>query len=187
MKIRSKFIGDRKFYRMLFGIMMPILVQNGITNFVNLLDNIMVGKTGTEQMSGVAVANQLIFVFAICIFGIVSGAGIFGAQYYGNQNQEGFRNTFRFKLIYGTLATVAGILIFWFFGEYLISLFLHAGSNAGNLEKTLAYGKQYLRIMLIGLIPFSISQSYASSLREMGKTVLPMAGGIVAILCAYLR
>lgn len=86
MKIRSKFIGDRKFYRMLFGIMMPILVQNGITNFVNLLDNIMVGKTGTEQMSGVAVANQLIFVFAICIFGIVSGAGIFGAQYFGNQN-----------------------------------------------------------------------------------------------------
>ena len=181
MKIRSKFIGDRKFYRMLFGIMMPILVQNGITNFVNLLDNIMVGKTGTEQMSGVAVANQLIFVFAICIFGIVSGAGIFGAQYFGNQNQKGFRDTFRFKLIYGTLATVAGILIFWFFGGYLISLFLHEGSNAGNLEKTLACGKQYLRIMLIGLIPFAISQAYASSLREMGKTVLPMAGGIVAI------
>lgn len=95
--------------------------------------------------------------------------------------EKGFRDTFRFKLIYGTLATVAGILIFWFFGGYLISLFLHEGSNAGNLEKTLACGKQYLRIMLIGLIPFAISQAYASSLREMGKTVLPMAGGIVAI------
>ena len=166
---------------MLAVIALPILVQNGITNFVNLLDNIMVGQTGTEQMSGVAVANQLIFVFDICIFGIVSGAGIFGAQYFGNGNKEGFRNTFRFKLIYGTLAAVVGLLIFWFFGEDLIRQYLHEGSSAGNLEETLVYGKQYLRIMMIGLPPFVISQAYTSSLREMGKTMLPMFSGIVAI------
>lgn len=182
MKILNKFIGDRKFYRMLIGIALPILIQNGITNFVHLLDNIMVGQTGTEQMTGVAVANQLVFVFDICIFGIVSGAGIFGAQYFGSGNHRGFRDTFRFKVVYGTLACVIGLLVFWFGGESLVRLYLHEGSSVGDLEQTLYYGKQYLRIMMIGLLPFVLTQCYASSLREMGKTMLPMGAGVVAIL-----
>ena len=79
----KKYIGDRRFYKTLLIIALPIILQNGITNFVNLLDNIMVGQVGTEQMSGVAIANQLIFVFNLCIFGGVSGAGIFTAQFFG--------------------------------------------------------------------------------------------------------
>ena len=61
-------------------VAIPIMIQNAITNFVSLLDNIMVGLVGTEQMSGVAIINQLMLVYNICIFGAVSGAGIFGAQ-----------------------------------------------------------------------------------------------------------
>lgn len=80
----KKYIGDKHFYRMVLVVVVPIMIQNGITNFVSLLDNIMVGQVGTEQMSGVAIANQLIFVFNLCIFGAVSGAGIFGAQFYGS-------------------------------------------------------------------------------------------------------
>ena len=68
---------------MILAIAVPIMIQNGITNFVGLLDNIMVGMVGTEQMSGVAIVNQLMFVFNISIFGAISGAGIFSAQFYG--------------------------------------------------------------------------------------------------------
>lgn len=182
MRVLKKFIGDRRFYKMLFAITLPIVIQNGFTNFVNMLDNIMVGQIGTEQMSGVAVANQLIFVFNICIFGIVSGAGIFGAQFFGSDNAEGFRDTFRFKLIYGALAVLAGVCIFWFGGERLIGLFLHDDGNTGSVEQTLYYGMKYLKIMLIGLAPFMLTQAYTSSLREMGKTVLPMVAGVIAIL-----
>ena len=60
--VRKKFIGDKQFYKMVLAIAIPIMIQNGITNFVSLLDNIMVGQIGTEQMSGVAIVNQLIFV-----------------------------------------------------------------------------------------------------------------------------
>ena len=76
---REKFIGDRAFYKMVLLVAVPIMIQNGITNFVNLLDNIMVGQIGTEQMSGVAIVNQLMFVYNSCIFGGLSGAGIFTA------------------------------------------------------------------------------------------------------------
>ena len=80
----SKFIGNKRFYQMVLSIAIPIMIQNGITNFVSLLNNIMVGMVGTEQMTGVAIVNQLMFVFNITIFGIISGAGIFGAQFYGS-------------------------------------------------------------------------------------------------------
>ena len=66
---RKKFIGDRKFYMMVLAVAVPIMIQNGITNFVSLLDNIMIGRIGTEQMSGASIVNQLIFVYNLCIFG----------------------------------------------------------------------------------------------------------------------
>ena len=95
MQKHRKFIGDKRFYLMVLGVAMPIMIQNGITNFVSLLDNIMVGQVGTEQMSGVAIVNQLLFIYNLCIFGGVSGAGIFTAQYFGQGNDEGVRNTFQ--------------------------------------------------------------------------------------------
>ena len=100
-----KFIGDKRFYAMLMAIAVPMVVQNGITNFVSLLDNIMVGRLGTEPMSGVAIANQLIFVFNLCIFGGISGAGIFCAQFFGSGNFDGIRRTFRFKMIVCVVVT----------------------------------------------------------------------------------
>ena len=90
-----KFIGDRAFYRRALMVAVPMIIQNGITNFVSLLDNIMVGQIGTEQMSGVAIVNQLIFVYNLAIFGAVSAASIFGAQYLGKGNHNGHMCSFR--------------------------------------------------------------------------------------------
>ena len=178
---KEKFIGDRAFYKMVLLIAVPIMIQNGITNFVNLLDNIMVGQIGTEQMSGVAIVNQLIFVYNLCIFGGLSGAGIFTAQYFGQKDEEGIRNTFRFKIWMAVLITIIAIIIFVMGGSNLISLYLNDGST-GDLAATLEYGKLYLMIMLIGLPGFMLVQIYSSTLRECGETVVPMKAGIAAVL-----
>ena len=178
----KKYIGDKRFYRMVLAVVVPIMIQNGITNFVSLLDNIMVGQVGTEQMSGVAIANQLIFVFNLCIFGAVSGAGIFGAQFYGSGDHEGVRDTLRFKLVISVLLFLCAALIFTGAGEQLIRLYLNGESESVDPEKTLAYGMAYLRIMIPGLLPFALVQSYAGTLRETGETMLPMKAGIVSVL-----
>ena len=174
-------IGDRAFYRKLFAVMTPVLIQNVITNFVSLLDNVMVGQVGTEPMSGVAIVNQLIFVFNLCIFGGLAGAGIFTAQYYGKNDQEGVRNTFRAKLYIAFGAVIVFLSVFLLFGEELISLFLHEGQENLNLEATLRYGREYLLVMVIQTVPFAIMQVYGSTLRETGETLLPMKAGIVAV------
>lgn len=177
-----KYIGDRAFYKMVLSVSLPMIIQNGFTNFVSLLDNIMVGRIGTEQMSGVAIANQLFMVFNITIFGGVSGASIFGAQYHGLGDKEGVRNTFRFKLLLSLALTAVAIALFCVRGEALITLYLNEDGTGGDLVQTLAYGKSYLYIMLAGLVPYAVAQSYASTLRDTGETRLPMKAGIAAVL-----
>ena len=80
-KFRRKYIGDRNFYKSYIALALPMIIQNAVTNLVSFLDNIMVGQLGTEQMSGVAIVNQLIFVYNLAIFGAVSAASISGAIY----------------------------------------------------------------------------------------------------------
>jgi len=177
----KKYVGDKKFYKMVLLIAVPIMVQNGITNFVSLLDNIMVGQVGTNQMSGVAIANQLIFVYNLCIFGGMSGAGIFGAQFFGQGNNDGLRYVFRFKLVIGFVITAIGAVIFSMYGEPLISLYLDESNSVAANAETLVYAMKYLQIMLVGFFPFVVVQIYASTLRETSEAVLPMTAGIVAV------
>ena len=136
----------------------PIMIQNGFTNFVNLLDNIMVGRLGTEQMSGVAIVNELIFVYNLCIFGGLSGAGIFTAQYYGKSDAEGVRNTFRFKFVLAAGLVVTATVILLLFGENLIGYYLNESPDGGDLAAALRAGKSYLLIMLVGLPGFALTQ-----------------------------
>ncbi len=177
----KKYIGDKKFYLMVLSVAVPIMIQNGITNFVSLLDNIMVGQIGTEQMSGVAIVNQLLLVFNLCIFGGISGAGIFTAQYYGCKDREGVRDTFRMKLFISASITIVSLLIFTFWGRQLITLYLHETGDSGNLEFTLMYARKYLKVMMVQMVPFAIIQTYSGTLRETGETMLPMKAGILAV------
>ncbi len=180
-KFRNTFIGDRKFYTTVIMLILPLIVQNIISNFVNLLDNIMIGQVGTAQMSGVAIANQLIFVFNLTIFGGLSGAGIFGAQFFGAGDHEGLRHTVRFKLWTIVVTLGIAILIFLTFGDQLISLYLTGEGDVAERAAMLEYGRSYLRIMLWGLIPFCLSQVYGGTLREMGETMIPMIGSLAGV------
>ena len=181
-KLKHKFVGSKEFYASVLAIVIPMIIQNGISNFVNLLDNIMVGSLGTEQMSGVAIVNQFTFVFMLLVFGAVSAAGIFTAQYHGKGDIDGTRYTFRAKIIINTIVGILGVIVFSVFSEQFIGLFLHESDSTGDLALTMECGKEYLKWILIGLIPFSLSQVYASTLRETGNTVVPMAASISAVV-----
>ena len=160
-KYKEKFIGNREFY-------------------ANLI------RLGTESMSGVAIVNQLLFVFNLTIFGGLAGASIFGAQFYGKGDHKGVRYALRFKLIFSVLMAVIAIVALLFFNNPLISLFLTESESGGDLVLTLSEAKNYLFVMLIGLIPFSFSQSYSSTLRETGETVSPMTASIIAIVTNFV-
>ncbi len=168
------------FYRQLLFITLPIMIQNGITNLVSMLDNIMVGQIGTAQMSGVSIVNQLVFVFNLAVFGAVSGAGIYTAQFHGKGDRDGIRYTFRFKLIISLLLALLGMGLFVSGGSLLAGFYIHETGPAA--DRTLFFALRYMRIILTGFIPFALMQAFAGTLRECGDTFLPMAAGIGAVL-----
>ena len=178
----NRLIGDRAFYKTLITVALPIMLQNGITELVSLLDNVMIGHTGTEEYNAVVIVNQLVFVYMVCVFGALAGAGIFSAQFYGNRDDEGVRNAFRFKLYAAGAVVLVGALVFGFGGEQLISLYLHDANDGADLALVTQYGLEYLHIIMICMIPHALSMVYASTLRETGKTVPPMIAGSVALL-----
>ena len=176
-----KYIGSRAFYRRVFSVAVPIIVQMGITNFVSMLDNIMVGQIGTMPMSGVSIVNGLIFVFNLCIFGASSGAGIFTAQFYGSGDDEGVRHTFRFKILICAAISAIGVTLFLLGDSFLIGLYLTGEGDPAEAAEVLRYGLQYLYIMVWGFLPFALTNAYSSTLRETGEAVVPMIAGIAAV------
>lgn len=176
-----KYIGDKKFYKMLLIVAVPIILQNFITNLVNMIDNVMVGSLGTEQVSAVAIINQLIFVFNLATFGAVSGAGIFTSQFFGKNDSDGIRYTVRYKTFVSAIILIAAVLIFKLGGEFLINLYLHDGSYDCDTSIALECAKKYLRIMTVGLLPYIITQIFASTLKETGSTFVPMIAGVCAL------
>ena len=182
MRVLKKFIGSKAFYASVVALILPMMVQQGITQFVNLLDNVMVGRLGTQPMSGVAIVNQIVFIFNLTIFGGLSGASIFGAQFFGKGDREGVRSTFRFRLLFGAVVVVLGMAVFLTWGEDLFSLYLDENaSTPAELAATLNYAKEYTAIIIWGFFPFMIVQCYSSMLRDAGETVGPMVSSMIAI------
>lgn len=181
--ILSKYIGDKNFYKKVLSLAVPIMIQNGISNFVNMLDNIMVGRVGTEQMTSVAIVNQILFVFNLCVFGAIAGIGIFTAQYFGKGDNEGIKNAFRLKLYVTLTIVLFSFCLFAFYGDNLITAYLHNSTELGNIDLDLVFShsKNYLLIMMTGLIPFALAQSYAGTLRQVEKPLIPMISGLIAV------
>lgn len=181
MKQLRYLIGTQAFYRRLIRIAVPIMIQNGITNFVNLLDNIMVGQIGTDQMSGVAIVNQLTLVFNLVVFGGLAGIGIFTAQYFGKGDEEGVRYTFRAKILMALIITAAAFLILGACSTQFIQLYLHEDGSGGSTVLTMQYAKQYLNVMYASFLPFAFGAVYSDTLRETGETIVPMQAGLLAV------
>lgn len=173
---------EKTIYRRALWLAVPMMIQNGITNAVTLVDNVMVGSLGEEAFTGVSIVGQLIFVFNLAIFGALSGPGIYGAQFFGKDAKDGFQSTVRMKYLLSCICLAAGLLVFLTMDEGLIGLYLKGESDEIDKGMTLMYARQYLRIMLLGLPPFVVTQIYAGSLRETGDSVKPMIAGIGSVL-----
>ena len=186
LKARECVFGDKGFYQKLLMIVVPMILQNTLTNIVNLLDNVMVGRVGTLPMSAVAIDNQLMFVFFICVWGGIAGAGIYGAQFFGKGDMEGVRNSFRIKLLIAGTMVTAALLIFGFAGTELASLYVAADTPMAERMETLGYARDYLHVMMVGLLPFGLTQCYGGTMRESGRTTLPMIASMAAMVVNFI-
>lgn len=181
-KFKEKYLGDKQFYILVLTMVVPMILQNLITNFVSMLDNIMVGQLGTEQMNGVSIVNQFMFIYCISIFGAVSGPGIYGAQFFGKGNSKGQKHTVHFRIIVSVMLALVFTFVYYFFDEELISLYIAKDDSPELIIKTLQYGKEYMRINLFAMLPFAIGQAYVSAVRECCETRIPLFSSLCAVV-----
>lgn len=168
-------IGDKKFYKTLFQVAAPLVLQQLITTSVQLVDNVMVGKLGESSIGAVSVINQLYFIVILVTFGAYAGAGIFTSQFFGSGNHDKLKQTFRFKLITGFMIATLALIIFTLFGENLIRLFT---SNPETIKQGLAY----LNIARWSAFPWVISVAISNTFREISITKPLLYISIVAII-----
>lgn len=154
---------DKRFYRLLFSIALPIAVQNLITFMVSMVDTLMVGALGEIQLSAVSIANNLFFVLTILMFGLAGGSNIMISQYWGKGNVKTIHKIL--AIMYRVCLLITGIFIFiaLFLPKYFMGIF--------TTDKTVIdFGASYLRIVCIGYLFYSITNCTIMMLRSV-KTV----------------
>ncbi len=174
----KRFIGNKAFYKVALAIAIPIMIQQGITAIVNLVDNFMVGSLGDNVISGVATVNQILFVPSICLVGGLGGPGIYLSQFYGAKNKAKLQETFRIKALFSAIVMIIFLIILSLYSKEIISLFVDKDSDVTYATE---YAIEYMSVMIYTLIPLAIIQLYGTSLRETKHTKLPMISGIISI------
>ena len=95
----SKFIGTRQFYKLALAVAVPLMMQQLITSSVNLVDNLMVGQLGDAALGGVAAVNRFYIIATYGTNGVLAAAAIFIAQFFGAQDHERMKQSFRFSIL----------------------------------------------------------------------------------------
>lgn len=109
---------DKRFWRLMLSIGLPIAIQNLIFNSLTLVDNILIGGLGEANIAAVGIANKLTFIFSLFIFGINSGANMFSAQFWGKKDLKGVRMVLGLSLMFGMSVAVPFLLIGTFLSSW---------------------------------------------------------------------
>ncbi|MFL0269441.1 MATE family efflux transporter [Clostridium sp. WILCCON 0202] len=165
---------DKKFFKALLRLAVPIVLQNLVLSSLNLVDTIIIGGLGERAIASVGLANQYFFLLNLLLFGITSGSSIFTAQYWGNKDIKNIKRVLGICVITGGLGalifTIGGLLI----PEQILGIF-------SKDRDVIILGGQYLRIIAFSYIITSISFAYSFTLRSTGQVKIPMFVSITAL------
>lgn len=172
---------DKNLFKKFSIITLPIVLQFVLSNCIMLVSNIMVGSLGTLAITSVSIVNQLMAVFLNVLYGITAGIGVFTIQYFGIKDYKNVGNTFRIKVLVVFLMNILSFIILYFFSEKIIESYISSADENDKIT-ILNMVNIYLKYLVINIIPFSISQIYASLLRESGNTNKPLIASFLGLI-----
>lgn len=171
----NKFIGNKAFYKATLAIAVPIMIQQFIATFVNLIDNIMIGSVGSLALTSVTVANKVYLIFNSTMFGICGAAGIFIAQYYGAQDRQKCQKVFDINIACCLVIACLFVSALLFYPRQLMEIFTH---NEAVIQESL----RYIRFAILTYIPYAISYSTMMALRAININRIQLKIGIITVL-----
>ena len=171
----KKFIGDKKFYMITLSIALPIMAQQFVTTFVNLIDNMMIGSVGSLALTSVTVANKVYLIFNSSMFGICGAASIFIAQYYGAKDDESCQKILNINIVCGLIIAGIFVLALFLFPKQLMEIF---SSNPDVIHESL----RYLQFAVYTYVPYAITSCVMMALRAIGINKIQLGIGIVTVM-----
>ena len=171
----SNYKKDKDFYRRLFIIALPIVIQNLITSSLNMLDTMMIGKVGELELASVGIANQYYFLYSLLANSIPIGSGVLIAQLWGKKDTLNIKRTLSRSLFYNIILTLGFMILGLSLPGKIMSIF-------SNDPAVINIGIDYLKIVVISYLFTSITFTFASGLRSIGNTKLPMWGSFIGLI-----
>jgi putative MATE family efflux protein len=170
----SSIFSDKDFLKATIKLALPIVLQNFILSSLNLFDNIIVGGLGEVAIASVGLSNQVFFLLNLVLFGVVSGASIFTAQYWGKRDIKNIKRVLGLSLISAVTASSIFTMAAFFFSKSIIGIF-------SKDPEVIAMGGNYLKIICLSYIVTSITFAYSVTLRSIGQVKAPMIVSITAL------
>ncbi|HHW31846.1 MAG TPA: MATE family efflux transporter [Clostridiaceae bacterium] len=172
---------DKEFYFKMLKLSLPVMIQNLILSFLNMIDTVMVGKLGETEIAAVGIANQYFFFFNMFLIGVCAGCSVFIAQYWGKRDITNIKRILGVGLVSTTVVSLAFMILGFFKPQEIIALF-------NKDSEVIDLGSRYLKVVLASYIFTGITFMYNFSLRSVGNAVQPMVISFIALLCnAFLN
>ena len=171
----SSYKKDKEFYIRLFVITLPIAMQSLITSSLNMLDTMMIGKIGELELASVGIANQYYFLYSLLANSIPIGSGVLIAQLWGKKDTLNIKRTLSRSLFYNIILTLGFMILGLSLPGKIMSIF-------SNDPAVINIGIDYLKIVVISYLFTSITFTFASGLRSIGNTKLPMWGSFIGLI-----
>ncbi|MDR1635880.1 MAG: MATE family efflux transporter, partial [Treponema sp.] len=147
---------NKEFYKKLFSIAIPIMLQNLIGSFVNMVDTVMIGRLGTVEIAAVGLGNNVFFLYMIILFGICSGGSVFTAQFWGRHDVRGIRKNMGLCLALNLSTALVFTLAVIFVPERIMGIY---SRDPAVIEA----GVTYLSYLAPSFIPFAVIQAFVLS------------------------
>ncbi|MBF4694051.1 MATE family efflux transporter [Fusibacter ferrireducens] len=163
------------FYKTLFAIAIPIVLQQMISASLNLVDNVMIGQLGASNIAAVGLANQVFFLMTLILFGTYSGVSIYIAQYWGNRELGKIKHVMVIGITFGTLVSSLFFGFSFFNSNGILDLF-------SNDPLVISLGSKYLKIVSMSYILTALSFAYGFSSRSIGRAKLPMYASAISLI-----
>lgn len=196
---------NKIFYKTLLTLCIPITIQNLLSTLINMVDTIMVGGLGEVSVAAIGIANQYFFLYNMALSGIIGGAGLFIAQFFGKNDKANIRkitalgalSAITLGIIFGTLAILSPKFIIHFFSldesviEIAVNYFLIIGFCYPiiAISNVFSMGSRSIRNPKLGMICSSISLGLNIILNYIfifGKFGMPALGTSGAALATVI-
>lgn len=166
---------DWKFYRRLFILTLPIVIQNLIASMLNMADTLMIGKLGEKELAAVGMANQYFFFFSLMLFGINAGVSMFISQFWGKKDVLSIKKMTSIGIVLGTVVSFIFMMVAMLIPHKIMAIF-------NSDTEVIVLGGKYLVIVAFSYIFTAISFSFAFASRSIENSFLPMMTSVVALL-----